>query len=109
VVASVVALLMVAQNWKRLRGLFRCRPLNRRDTGDEEATVDDTRALGRRTRTRADTSVSPRRHKPRLNLGYVCIVVDGLTIIRQAIELGFLGSSQHGRISGSANGAVAPA
>jgi hypothetical protein len=52
-VASDEVPLMVAQNWKRSRNLSRCRPVNRGGTGEEEATVDDTRALGR---TRIDTS-----------------------------------------------------
>jgi hypothetical protein len=43
VVASDASPLIVAQNWKQSCSLSWCRPLNRRDEGDEEATIDDTR------------------------------------------------------------------
>jgi hypothetical protein len=88
-VAGDAASLMVAQNWKRSCSLSWCRPLNRHDAGDEEATVHDTRALGRRTRTLTDASISLRRRKPRLNKGYIYVAVDRLTKMRRAIKLDF--------------------
>jgi hypothetical protein len=58
------------------------------------ATVDDTRTPGRRTRTRADTAVSPRRRKLRPNLGRVCVPADKPTKMRRAAGLGFSSRDQ---------------
>jgi hypothetical protein len=93
-VASDEVPLMVEQNWKRSCNLSRCRPVNRGGAGEEEAMVDDTRALGRRARIRVDTAISPRRHKLRPNLGHVCVPTDMPLKMRRTVGLGFFRPGQ---------------
>jgi hypothetical protein len=74
----------------------RCRQLNRRGAQKTKRS----RSLaggppGERGRARADCTVSPRRCKPRPNLGRVCVTANKLPKMRRAAGLGFPGPGQN--------------
>jgi hypothetical protein len=89
-VASGAAPLMAAQSRKRRCSLFLMQATeSARGVGDEAATLLAGGPPGERGRARMDCTVSPRRHKPRPNLGHVCVAAGRLPKMRWApIKIG---------------------